>query len=78
MVTWQINGHWQFDPGPERQARSRCDSSPRARSRPLSPSNIVTSTGLVEGKALAQTIVEGGGGWSSVLEAFASTAEAQG
>ncbi|MFC9893603.1 SRPBCC family protein [Nocardia sp. NPDC127579] len=78
VLTWQINGHWQFDPDPARASEIEVRftaESPEQTTVTLEHRHIDR---LVEGRAMAQTIVEGGGGWSTVLEAFAKTAEGQG
>jgi uncharacterized protein YndB with AHSA1/START domain len=70
LVTWQINGSWQYDPDPlhaseievrftaEGPERTRVDLEHRHLDR------------LVDGQALRDGIGEGGG-WSSNLEHFA-------
>jgi uncharacterized protein YndB with AHSA1/START domain len=55
LVTWQINGSWQYDPDP---LHARVELEHRHLDR------------LVDGQALRDGIGEGGG-WSSNLELFA-------
>lgn len=78
VLTWQINGHWQYDPdsahASEIEIRFTADG-PEQTTVTLEHRHLDR---LVEGKAMADTIVESGGGWSSVLEVFVKTAEANG
>jgi uncharacterized protein YndB with AHSA1/START domain len=73
VVTWQINGHWQYDPDPahasEIELRFTADS-PDQTTVELEHRHLDR---LVEGQALRDGIT-GGGGWSTVLEAFAKVA----
>ncbi|MCP2296701.1 putative conserved protein YndB, AHSA1/START domain [Nocardia amikacinitolerans] len=77
VVTWQIDGHWQYDPDPARaseiEVRFTADG-PEQTTVTLEHRHLDR---LVDGKAIAETIVERGGGWSTLLELFAKTAEAQ-
>ncbi|WP_378741959.1 SRPBCC family protein [Nocardia brasiliensis] len=78
LVTWQINGYWQFDPDPahasEIEFRFTADG-PEQTSVTLEHRHLDR---LVAGQAVHDTIVEQGGGYSTILEVFAKTAEAQG
>src|SRR6266498_1174885 len=76
VVTWQINGRWQFDPDPARaseiEIRFTADGPERTRVE-LEHRHIDR---LVEAQALSEGI-QGGGGWSSVLQRFAEAAKAE-
>jgi uncharacterized protein YndB with AHSA1/START domain len=58
VVTWQINGHWQYDPDPPTPARSRSVSAPTAPTRPPSP----WSTGIWSGWSTARRCATGSPG----------------
>ncbi|MGS2809141.1 SRPBCC family protein [Nocardia sp. MW-W600-9] len=77
VVTWQINGRWEFDPDPARaseiEVRFTADG-PEQTSVTLEHRHLDR---LVDGKAIQETIVERGGGWSTVLEMFTKAAEAR-
>ncbi|MQY22834.1 SRPBCC family protein [Nocardia macrotermitis] len=74
VVTWQINGHWQFDPDPahasEVEIRFAADDYGTAVT--LEHRHLDR---LVAGADLARTITEQGGGWSTLLRLFATNAE---
>lgn len=77
VVTWQISGHWKFDADPDRASeievrfvaegpdRTRVDLEHRHLDR------------LVEGEAMRTVIEQSGGGWSTVLQQFATAAESR-
>jgi uncharacterized protein YndB with AHSA1/START domain len=71
VVTWQINGHWQYDPDPghasEIEIRFTADG-PGQTAVELEHRHLDR---LVDGQALRRGISEGGGGWTAVLELFA-------
>lgn len=73
VVTWQINGRWQYDPDPahasEIEVRFIADG-PEQTTVELEHRHLGR---LVEGQALHDA-VSGDGGWKSVLEAFATAA----
>ncbi|MBF6067864.1 MULTISPECIES: SRPBCC family protein [Nocardia] len=75
LLTWQINGHWQFDPDPRRaseiEIRFTADS-PEQTTVTLEHRHLDR---LVDGRAIHDTIAERGGGWSTLLELFRRTAE---
>jgi uncharacterized protein YndB with AHSA1/START domain len=70
VVTWQINGVWQYDPDPAHA------SEIEVRFREVGPGETTVEVEhrhldrLVEGQALRDGIT-GGGGWDAVLEVFA-------
>jgi uncharacterized protein YndB with AHSA1/START domain len=74
VVTWQINGQWQYDPDPARA------SEIEVRFRPLGPETTNVDLEhrlldrLVDGDALRKGISEDGGGWGTLLELFAHAA----
>jgi uncharacterized protein YndB with AHSA1/START domain len=78
VVTWQINGHWQFDPDPahasEIEVRFTADGPEQTRVE-LEHRHLDR---LVAGQALRDGIEVSGGGWSSVLLTYAKAAEANG
>ena len=69
-MTWQINGHWQYDPDPahasEIEVRFTADS-PDQTTVTLEHRHLDR---LVDGQALRDGIT-GGGGWTSLLELLA-------
>lgn len=76
VVTWQINGYWQYDPNPERASEIEfCFTSETPDQTVLTLEHRHLDR-LVEGKAMRDTIVERGGGWSTLLTLFADTATA--
>lgn len=76
VVTWQINGHWQYDPDPEHaseiEIRFTADG-PEQTTVDLQHRHLDR---LVEGQALRDGIT-GGGGWSATLETFVKIANDQ-
>lgn len=76
VVTWQINGRWQFDPDPEHaseiEVRFTADG-PEQTKVELEHRHLDR---LVEGPALRDGIT-GGGGWGAILELFAKAAASQ-
>ncbi|WP_371851934.1 SRPBCC domain-containing protein [Nocardia ignorata] len=74
-MTWQINGHWEFDPDPSHA------SEIEVRFTAVGPEQTAVTLEhrhldrLVDGKAIQDTTVERGGGWSTLLELFAETAQ---
>jgi uncharacterized protein YndB with AHSA1/START domain len=77
VVTWQINGHWQYDPDPARASEIEfrfTAESPEQTALTLEHRHLDR---LTDGKAMRDTIVERGGGWSTVLARFADIAGAR-
>ena len=76
VVTWQINGHWQYDPDPahasEIEVRFSADG-PDQTTVSLEHRHLDR---LVDGQALRDGIT-GGGGWASLLELLAKAATNQ-
>jgi uncharacterized protein YndB with AHSA1/START domain len=70
VVTWQVNGYWQYDPDPDHaseiEIRFTADG-PKQTTVELEHRHLDR---LVEGQALRDGI-SGGGGWNAILEGFA-------
>jgi uncharacterized protein YndB with AHSA1/START domain len=76
VVTWQINGHWQFDEDPRHASEievSFIADGPGVTTVNLDHRHLDR---LVEGQAMHDQIAGAGGGWGTVLDRFASTAAA--
>ncbi|MBF6194023.1 SRPBCC family protein [Nocardia implantans] len=78
VVTWQINGHWQYDPDPDHASEIEIRFTAEGPNHTNVELEHRHLDRLVEGKAIRDTIAEQGGGWGTLLELFAKTAEAQG
>ena len=75
VVTWQINGHWQYDPDPEHASEIEVrftEDGPRQTTVELEHRLLGR---LIAGQAIHDTIGQGGG-WTAVLEAYVKAAEA--
>jgi len=76
VLTWQVNGHWQYDPDPDHA------SEIEVRFTPDGPGQTTVSLEhrglerLVGGQEVRDTII-GGGGWTSLLELLAKAAANQ-
>ncbi|RJO77592.1 ATPase [Nocardia panacis] len=74
VVTWQINGRWQYDPDPahasEVEVRFTADG-PESTAVALEHRHLDR---LVEGKAMHDAISIEGGGWSAILDLYAKAA----
>jgi uncharacterized protein YndB with AHSA1/START domain len=72
VLTWQINGEWQFDPDPEHasevEVRFTADG-PEQTTVTLEHRNIDRITG----GEMIYGAIRGGGGWSAILADFAAT-----
>lgn len=77
VVTWQINGQWQFDPDPEHasEIEIRFTADGPEQTRVILEHRHLGR--LVGGQAMHDALEEQGGGWSTVLDAFAKAAQAQ-
>jgi uncharacterized protein YndB with AHSA1/START domain len=77
VLTWQINGQWQYDPDPDHaseiEVRFTTDG-PAQTTVELEHRHLER---LVDGQALRDAIVVQGGGWTSLLELFAKAAADQ-
>ncbi|HEX8861680.1 MAG TPA: SRPBCC family protein [Actinomycetes bacterium] len=76
VVTWQINGQWQFDPDPEHASEIEVRFTPDGPEQTTVELEHRHLERLVDGQALREGI-QGGGGWSSLLELFAKAAANQ-
>jgi len=76
VVTWQINGQWQYDSEPEHaseiEVRFTADGTDQTTVN-LEHRHLER---LVDGQALRDGIT-GGGGWPSLLDLFAKAATSQ-
>lgn len=78
VLTWQINGLWQYDPDPARASEIEVlftTAGPNQTRVQLEHRYIER---LVEAEALVHGIQQQGGGWSSLLERFATLAATAG
>lgn len=75
VVTWQINGHWQYDPDPDHA------SEIEVRFTPVGPEQTTVEMEhrhldrLVDGQGIYDGIRDGGG-WRSTLDRFAAATTA--
>jgi uncharacterized protein YndB with AHSA1/START domain len=71
VVTWQVNGRWQYDADPAHatEIEIRFTSAGPDRTRVELEHRYIER--LVEAPALVDGIANQGGGWSSVLDRFA-------
>jgi uncharacterized protein YndB with AHSA1/START domain len=76
VVTWQINGQWQYDPDPEHASEIEVRFSADGPTQTTIELEHRHLDRLVDGQALRDGIT-GGGGWPSLLEAFAKAATNQ-
>jgi uncharacterized protein YndB with AHSA1/START domain len=77
LLTWQINGHWQFDPDPEHASEIEVWFSAAGHAQTTVRLEHRHIDRLVAGRSIHDTIQVGGGGWGAVLGLFAKTAEAR-
>ncbi|MFB8280990.1 SRPBCC family protein [Nocardia colli] len=75
VVTWQINGYWQYDPDPRRASEIEIRFTEDELGRTAVTVEHRHLDRLVEGKTIHDTIAEQGGGWSTILELFAKAAQ---
>ena len=73
VLTWQINGQWQYDPDPAHASEIELRFTPDGPERTRVDLEHRHLDRLVLGQALSDGI-QGGGGWTSVLERFAAAA----
>ncbi|MFC8046779.1 SRPBCC family protein [Nocardia sp. NPDC057353] len=75
VLTWQINGRWEFDPDPDRSSEIEIrftSEGPEQTAVALTHRHLDR---LADGAAIRTAIAEGGGGWSTVLDRYAHIAE---
>jgi uncharacterized protein YndB with AHSA1/START domain len=70
VVTWQINGRWQYDPDPEHASEIEVRFTPEGSGQTTVELEHRLIHRLVGGEAIRDSI-SGGGGWSAVLAQFA-------
>ena len=75
VVTWQINGHWQYDDDPEHASEIEVRFTPSGPEQTTVELEHRRLDRLVAGQAIHDTIGQGGG-WTAILETFAKSAEA--
>jgi uncharacterized protein YndB with AHSA1/START domain len=74
VVTWQINGYWQYDPDPAHASEVEIRFTAEGPNETRVDVTHDHLDRLVAGQELRDGIT-GGGGWSSLLEAFAAAAK---
>jgi uncharacterized protein YndB with AHSA1/START domain len=70
VVTWQINGRWQYDPDPAHASEIEVRFTPAGPDRTSVLLEHRHIERLVEAPALVDGIEQQGGGWSSLLQRF--------
>lgn len=75
VVTWQVNGNWQFDADPERASEIEVRFTPDGPEQTTVELEHRHLDRLVAGQAIHDTIGQGGG-WVAIVERFAKAAEA--
>ncbi len=73
VVTWQINGEWQYDPDPEHASEIEVRFTSDGPGQTMVELEHRLLHRLVGGQAIRDAI-SGGGGWSSILDRFAKAA----
>ena len=73
VVTWQINGQWQYDPDPAHASEIEVRFTADGPQRTTVELEHRLLDRLVGGQAIYDAI-RGGGGWSALLESFARAA----
>jgi uncharacterized protein YndB with AHSA1/START domain len=71
VVTWQINGEWQYDPDPEHASEVEVRFTADGPDRTTVELEHRHLDRLVGGQAMREAI-GGAGGWTSVLERYAT------
>jgi len=77
VVTWQINGQWQYDPDPEHASEIEVRFTPEGSGQTTVELEHRLIHRLVGGEAIRDSI-SGGGGWSAVLAQFAKAVANEG
>ncbi len=73
VVTWQINGEWQYDPDPEHASEIEVRFTADGPDKTVVELEHRLLERLAGGQAIHDTIGQGGG-WNSILEQFARAA----
>jgi uncharacterized protein YndB with AHSA1/START domain len=76
VVTWQINGEWQYDPDPEHASEIEVRFTADGPGQTVVELEHRLLDRLAGGQAIHDTII-GGGGWTAILELFAKAAADQ-
>jgi uncharacterized protein YndB with AHSA1/START domain len=71
VVTWQINGQWQYDPDPEHASEIEVRFTADGPERTVVELEHRFLDRLVDGQGIYDGISAGGGGWGTILAAFA-------
>ena len=74
VLTWQINGSWQYDPDPDRASEIEIRFTADGPQQTLVELHHRHLGRLVDGRAMHDGIDQAGGGWSSVLRIYAAAA----
>jgi len=74
VVTWQINGEWQYDPDPEHASEIEVRFTADGAGQTTVELEHRLLDRLVGGQAIHDVIAVQGGGWTSLLELFAKAA----
>ena len=77
VVTWQINGAWQYDPDPEHASEIEIRFTADGPGQTTVELEHRLLERLAGGQAIGDTI-RSGGGWTAVLELFAKAATGAG
>jgi uncharacterized protein YndB with AHSA1/START domain len=77
VVTWQINGQWQYDPDPAHASEIEVRFTPDGPGQTIVDLEHRHLGRLAGGQAIHDAIVFGGGGWNAILERFAKAADAE-
>lgn len=75
VVTWQINGQWQYDPDPDHASEIEVRFTADGPEQTTVELEHRLLDRLVDGQGIYDGI-RGGGGWSSILDRFAEAAAA--
>ncbi len=73
VVTWQINGQWQYDPDPEHASEIEVRFTADGPDQTTVELEHRFLNRLVDGQALHDGI-RGGGGWGAILDVYAKAA----
>jgi uncharacterized protein YndB with AHSA1/START domain len=73
VVTWQINGQWQYDPDPDHASEIEVRFTADGPEQTVVELEHRLLDRLVDGRVLRDGIT-GGGGWGAILELFAKAA----
>jgi uncharacterized protein YndB with AHSA1/START domain len=76
VVTWQVNGQWQYDPDPARASEIEIRFTSDGPEQTTVELEHRLLERLVDGQAIRDALVSGGG-WTAMLELFAKAAANQ-